>query len=224
MKKVKCIILLLLNLVAMPLLAEEKQKIDWSKVNPKNWFFKADSVSEVIVDITSVDQLLGEPIGGLRAKSIEKYMLKQAKRFNNLPNAKVSVVREGQIVKINIPMDMLFLPNDTVVSAVGSGKIIDVIADFVDEGLVDLLIATHWDNQGSSRYKVDITEKRAKAIYDAFVERELAKRLMPTLPLSDKYPIYNNDSFATRRLNKRVTFYFLPNDAMKRKARMFMLK
>ncbi len=224
MKKVQFITLLLLQLVAMPLLAEEKQKIDWSKVNPKNWFFSADSVSEVIVDITSVDQLLGEPIGGMRAKSIAKYMLNQAKRFNNLPNAKVSVVREGQVVKVNIPMDMLFLPNDTAVSAVGSGKILNVIADFLDEGLVNLLIATHWDNQGAPQYKIDITKKRAKAIYDAFEEREMAKRLMPTLPLSDKYPIYDNDTYETRRLNKRVTFYFLPNEAMERKARMFMLK
>ncbi len=224
MKKIHFILLLFLQLVTMPMQAEEKEKIDWSKVNPKNWFFSADSVSEVIVDITDVDQLLGEPITGRRAKSIEKYMLQQAKRFNNLPNAKVSVVRSGQVVKINMPMDMLFLPNDTAVSAVGSGKILDVIASFVDEGLVNLLIATHWDNQGAPNYKVEMTKRRAKAIYDAFLERGLATRLMPTLPLSDKYPIYENDTFASRRLNKRVTFYLLPNEAMKRKAGMFMLK
>ncbi len=224
MRKVQCIFLLLLQLVTMPLLAEEREKTGWSKVNPRNWFFSADSVSDVIVDITSVDQLLGAPISGRKAKSIESYMLNQAKRFNNLPNAKVSVVRSGQVIKVNIPMDMLFLPNDTAVSAVGSGKILDVMASFVEEGLVNLLIATHWDNQGAPQYKSDITEKRAKSIYDAFVERKVANRLMPTLSLSDKYPVYDNDSFETRRLNKRVTFYFLPNEAMERKARMFMLK
>ncbi len=199
--------------------------VNWQHLNPKHWveFVQAKVVTQP--DSTRMlDGLMGDTLTGKRAERVEAYMLDQAKRFNRIDDATVSLVRNGQVLKVNVPMDAFFYPNDSVVVGGDENKSLCSVLTFLNKGYTDLVVCVHWDDQGTLPYKQMITGSRLEAIVSWLQAEKVNEQLLGQFNYLDQQPLFDNDTMENRRRNRRVTFYFLPNKQMLKKARWSQVK
>lgn len=88
--------------------------------------------------------------------------------------------------------------------------IIDQIVDqMMSRPRLRFEIQGHTDNIGTQEYNQDLSEKRAKAVYDAIIERGIDERRLRSRGFGFSMPVAPNDSDENRALNRRTVFKIL---------------
>jgi len=127
----------------------------------------------------------------------------QKKQFNLIIEpAESKIVMPGNI----FPSGIKLSPN--------IGLVFDVIADRLDESQRTVAIIAHTDNvplrAGSAfRDNKHLSEERAKAVAEAFIERGIAKERLTYSGEGDSKPVATNTIKGNAR-NRRVELIFLP--------------
>ncbi len=70
-------------------------------------------------------------------------------------------------------------------------------------------IAGHTDDQGSDRYNMALSRKRARAVVDFLADNGVARDRIRYQGFGATHPIASNDTEAGRQLNRRVTFFVI---------------
>lgn len=65
-------------------------------------------------------------------------------------------------------------------------------------------ISGHTDNTGSETYNLDLSLKRAKAVYDYLVQQGIERSRLSYQGYGQKRPAYPNDTDLNRKLNRRI--------------------
>ena len=65
-------------------------------------------------------------------------------------------------------------------------------------------IGGHTDNKGKSAYNLDLSQKRAKAVYDYLIKNGVIATRMKYIGFGDTVPISTNDTEEGRALNRRT--------------------
>ena len=187
------------------------------------------------------DAAKGTAIGGKQGERIRAYMLTQAQRFKSIAGATVSTIRDGEIIKVSIPADKLFAPNDTTliglapkthkghtppdmaVATSTPAAPVDAwlrpVLTFMRKGYTRLIITSHTDDTGSATYLARMAEARARAVDGWMKQNGVAASMLSTFAFADAKPLYDNDSMLHRAANRRITFYLVPNEAMIKEAK-----
>jgi len=71
-------------------------------------------------------------------------------------------------------------------------------------------IGGHTDNVGSVDYNQQLSEKRAKSVYDYLMKAGIAKSRLLSKGYGSKQPIVENTSEENRQMNRRIEFKILP--------------
>ncbi len=71
-------------------------------------------------------------------------------------------------------------------------------------------IGGHTDNVGASDYNLQLSEKRAKSVYDYLLEAGIQKNRLFSKGYGQNKPIVKNNSEENRQLNRRIEFKILP--------------
>jgi outer membrane protein OmpA-like peptidoglycan-associated protein len=71
---------------------------------------------------------------------------------------------------------------------------------------IGIIIEGHTDNSGESGYNLDLSEKRAKAVYDYLVGNGGESERLSFKGYGQEKPIAANDSETNRQLNRRIEF------------------
>ena len=181
---------------------------DFKNLNPFNWL-KSSHTNDL-----SYESLHKDTIGGVAGKEIKIYMLRQAGRMKAADKeALVSVFRKGEVLKISIPSEYLFLPNDTLVASFADKKLNPVLT-LLNKNLTNLIVVGYSDNTGSKKYIKQISVQRANGVADWFSKKGIAENRMGVYALGDKHPVFDNKTMYNRSQNRRIVLYLVPNQKM----------
>ncbi len=143
----------------------------------------------------------------------------KVRSYLNIPNRKDTLFAEGDYNTSGLmPWDkigtaftrpILFDFNKSEIKP-ESAPIIDEIADvMLSDPKIQLEIQGHTDNVGGIEYNLTLSEARAKAVYDALIQRGVEARRLRYRGFGFSRPIASNDTEEGRAKNRRTEFVVL---------------
>jgi outer membrane protein OmpA-like peptidoglycan-associated protein len=130
----------------------------------------------------------------------------------------VEIMRDDEVIVITIPASQLFDPNDTVLNKLGEEQLKPFLRMLNNPGFYKLLLVMHSDNTGSSEYTLNLTRQRVNAIFDWFEENGSVDYVVP-YALGETDPIVDNNSVESRKTNRRLEIFLIPEQTMLQQAK-----
>ena len=149
---------------------------------------------------------------GIVGAGVGAYMdVQEAKLREQLQGTGVSVVREGDNIRLVMPGNITFMTDSynlrgdfyPVLNSVG-----EVLSKYAD---TTIRLTGHTDSTGSRQYNQTLSERRASSVADYLVTREVVRSRMLVQGVAFAQPIADNATGAGRAQNRRVELYILPN-------------
>lgn len=174
------------------------------------------------LDEMTKDELILSLDLGKHAPLVKKFQAKEATRLiNEKYNAKVNgcnieTMRNGEVIIITIPSDLLFLPNDTLLMAGSDEYLMPIRRYLKSPDMYRVLLVMHTDDTGSDVYTDNLSLARVDAIFGWFDEHVAdTTYLFPTASgASEPLPGISNNSAENRAKNRRLEVYLIPGTKM----------
>jgi len=154
-------------------------------------------------------------VGGLSGAAIGRYMDNQERDMRQaLASAEAaSIQREQNILAITFKADVMFDTNSSVIKP-GAYDEIDRVAKVLNSyPQTRIRIEGHTDSVGSETYNIDLSQKRAEAVKNALISRNVDPARLEVIGFGESKPIASNDTEVGRQLNRRVTTVIIPIEA-----------
>jgi outer membrane protein OmpA-like peptidoglycan-associated protein len=166
---------------------------------------------------TALGAIIGATAGGATGAVIGRQMDKQAEEIaKNVPDAKVLRVGEGIVVEFSSAVlfgfDQSSLSYDAKTSL---DKLVKVLDGYPD---TDIEIQGHTDSQGSLTYNQALSERRATAVAEYLVSKNVSVGRLAVIGFGETLPKYLNDTEDGRAQNRRVEFVITANEKMRAEA------
>ena len=152
-----------------------------------------------------------------QADRIQEFQYNMAVAFKQT-NYDVEIMRDDEVIVITIPASQLFDPNDTVLNKLGEEQLKPFLRMLNNPGFYKLLLVMHSDNTGSSEYTLNLTRQRVNAIFDWFEENGSVDYVVP-YALGETDPIVDNNSVESRKTNRRLEIFLMPEQTMLQQAK-----
>ena len=152
-----------------------------------------------------------------QADRIQEFQYSMAVAFKQ-SNYDVEIMRDDEVIVITIPASQLFDPNDTVLNKLGEEQLKPFLRMLNNPGFYKLLLVMHSDNTGSSEYTLNLTRQRVNAIFDWFEENGSVDYVVP-YALGETDPIVDNNSVESRKTNRRLEIFLIPEQTMLQQAK-----
>ncbi len=141
---------------------------------------------------------------------VRKYM-RNLKKDLVKRNYKAELVRDDEVVVIELPSDALFLPNDTLLWTGRASRLLDPLKSFFsDPDFFKIIISVNTDNTGSEAYNMQLAEARASSMNDWFESNSAPDLVYVSYAWGDQDPIMPNNTRDGRKANRRVELYLIP--------------
>ena len=155
--------------------------------------------------------LVGAGIGGLAGAGIGAYQDRQeAELRRQTVGTGVDVVREGDIIKLNLPDGVTFDFNRSEVKPQYFPALNNIAATLREYNQTIVEVSGHTDSVGSDAANQTLSERRAQSVTNYLVGQGLLKERFETVGMGERYPIASNDTDSGRALNRRVEIRLLP--------------
>lgn len=119
----------------------------------------------------------------------------------DLKGLKTMQTERGLVITLG---DVLFASNQTTLKP-GAAGTLEQIAKFMRKHPERrVLIEGHTDARGPEDYNLQLSERRAAAVRDALIQRQIDPRRIETIGFGETYPIGDNDTAAGMQKNRRV--------------------
>lgn len=148
---------------------------------------------------------------GAIGAGIGAYMdVQEAKLRQQLEGTGVSVVREGDNIRLVMPGNITFESDRSVLrgsfySVLNSVSL--VLAKYVD---TTLRVTGHTDSTGSDQYNQQLSQQRAQSVADYLVTQGVARERMYVQGMGESQHIADNATAEGRATNRRVELFILP--------------
>ena len=152
-----------------------------------------------------------------QADKVQAFQYEMAVAFKR-SNYDVEIMRDDEVIVITIPASQLFDPNDTVVNSLGDAQLKPFLRMLKNPGFYKMLLVMHSDNTGSPEYTLNLTRQRVNAIFDWFEENGSVDYVVP-YALGDTDPIVDNNSVESRKRNRRLEIYLMPEKTLLQQAK-----
>jgi len=154
----------------------------------------------------------GLVVGGLSGAAIGRYMDNQEREMRQaLANAEAaSIRREQDVLAVTFKSDFMFDVNAAEIKPGGYSEI-DRVGQVLNKyPQTRIRIEGHTDSTGAEDYNQQLSEKRAEAVKNALVVRNVDPARLETVGLGEASPIAGNDTEGGRQINRRVTVVIIP--------------
>jgi len=148
---------------------------------------------------------------GAIGASVGAYMDHQENELREqLVGTGVQVKREGHNIRLIMPNNITF---DTDRSDLRAsflevlGSIVKVLNHYPD---TMLNIVGHTDSTGSDAYNMTLSNKRANAVSQHLISRNVAPSRVSAMGAGERYPVASNQTAEGRALNRRVELSIAP--------------
>jgi len=168
-----------------------------------------------------IGAVIGGVVGGTAGVLIGNKMDKQAQKIEEeIPGAKVERIDDGILVTFDENSGVHFDTekyNITSTSAELLTKLANILKEYPD---TNVLVVGHTDSSGAAAYNMTLSERRANAVTNYFVQSKgLSSSRFTTTWFGEDQPIADNSTIDGRAKNRRVNVAIVPNDKMKADAK-----
>lgn len=169
-----------------------------------------------------IGAVIGGVVGGTAGVLIGNKMDKQAQKIEEeIPGAKVERIDDGILVTFDENSGVHFETekyNITPTSEVMLTKLANILKEYPD---TNVLVVGHTDSSGAASYNMTLSEKRAYAVTNYFVQSKgLSSSRFTTTWFGEDQPIADNSTAEGRAKNRRVNIAIVPNEKMKEDAKI----
>lgn len=160
--------------------------------------------------------LIGAVGGGLAGGLVGNYMDKQKKDFEKVlqPELNSGVVRVQKLPNNELLVGMTgatAFEVDSDVIKPGFYSTLDKIANVLNRyGKTELVIVGHTDSTGSDQHNQVLSEKRAGAVYEYLLSRNVIPQRLSAYGKGKTEPIATNETPEGRQRNRRVDITIIP--------------
>ena len=174
---------------------------------------------------TAIGAAIGGVVGGTAGALIGKKMDKQKKELEEqVKNAKIESVNDGQAIRVTFDSGILFATNSSTLTTTSQTSLRNFAANLKVNDQTDLLIIGHTDNTGSDRINDPLSLNRASSVRTFLTGQGVSSNRMRVEGKGSHEPVADNSTAAGRKENRRVEVYILPNKAMVEAAQNGTLK
>ena len=174
---------------------------------------------------TAIGAAIGGVVGGTAGALIGKKMDKQKKELEEqVKNAKIESVNDGQAIRVTFDSGILFATNSSTLTTTSQTSLRNFAANLKVNDQTDLLIIGHTDNTGSDRINDPLSLNRASSDRSYLAGKGVSSNRMRVEGKGSREPVADNSTAAGRKENRRVEVYILPNKAMVEAAQNGTLK
>ena len=174
---------------------------------------------------TALGAIIGGVVGGTAGTLIGKKMDKQKKELEEqVKNAKIESVNEGQAIRVTFDSGILFATNSSTLSSTSQNSLRSFAANLKANSQTDMLIIGHTDNTGSDRINDPLSLNRASSVRSFLSAQGVDSSRMRVDGKGSHEPVADNSTASGRKENRRVEVYIIPNKAMGEAAQNGTLK
>lgn len=159
-------------------------------------FFVGDGELDEILGTAAVGAGLGAGIG--------LYMDKQQQALEKIEDVEVERIDE-ETLRVNFDSDILFAVDSAILSGDAKSSLDAFARVMRDYPQTAILIQGYTDSTGSEEYNMQLSERRAKAVFNHLALREVDQGRMAAIGYGEGYPVADNASPAGRAQNRRVS-------------------
>jgi outer membrane protein OmpA-like peptidoglycan-associated protein len=160
--------------------------------------------------------LIGAVGGGLAGAGVGYYMDQQKQDLEKVlaterQNGAIQVEKmSDHMLKITMTDQTAFDVNSAVIKP-GFNGTVDKMAEVMNKyGKTTLSIVGHTDSTGAAQYNQDLSERRAQAVQQAFLQRGVIPERLSTAGRGESEPRASNTTDAGKQLNRRVEIVVEP--------------
>lgn len=155
--------------------------------------------------------LQGAAVGGALGGGAGYYMdTQEAKLRQQLRGTGVSVERQGDNINLIMPGNITFATNSADINQ-SFYPVLDSVVIVLKEFDKTIIVASgHTDSTGSDSYNQLLSEKRARAVSDYFLGKQILPARLESVGFGKTQPIASNDTPSGREQNRRVELTLVP--------------
>ena len=150
---------------------------------------------------------IGAALGGVAGNQIGAYMDSQEADLRNVMAASesASVTRSQNVLTATFKSNMFFDINSSTLKP-GAYSELDRVAKVLrDYPQTRIRVEGHTDTKGAAAYNMALSEKRAQAVADALVQRNVDPSRMQVMGFGESQPVSSSDAD-----NRRVNIVIIP--------------
>ncbi|HCO67183.1 MAG TPA: hypothetical protein DIT04_05425 [Dysgonomonas sp.] len=157
---------------------------------------------------------IGAVVGGGAGAIIGNKMDKQKKELEQINDAQVESINDGQALKVTFESGILFATNSSTLNTASQASLSQFASSLKNNPDTDIQIIGHTDSTGSDAINNPLSEKRAQAVYNYLLQSGVGGVRMTSVGMGSTQPVADNTSVAGRAQNRRVEVFILPNEKM----------
>jgi outer membrane protein OmpA-like peptidoglycan-associated protein len=168
---------------------------------------------------------IGAVVGGTAGVLIGKKMDKQKAELEQIQNAQVETVNDGQEIKVTFDSGLLFATGSSTLTQASKNSLSQFAASLQANPDTDVHIYGHTDSSGGDKINIPLSQQRADAVKNYLTTQGsvLSSRLV-TQGFGSSQPVAAEDAKGVQALNRRVEIYIVANEKMKQEAAAGTLK
>jgi outer membrane protein OmpA-like peptidoglycan-associated protein len=167
---------------------------------------------------------VGAVVGGAAGALIGNKMDKQKKELEQIKDAQVESVNDGQAIKVTFASGILFQTSSSKLNDASKTALTQFSSSLKANPDTDVEIYGHTDSNGGDKVNVPLSQKRADSVKTFLEGQGISGIRLATAGVGSSQPVAQEDAKGVQALNRRVEVYILPNAKMKADAEAGTLK
>ena len=112
-------------------------------------------------------------------------------------------IKTGNSVRLN---NIFFEFNSSSLTQDSKTELNKIIRFLMNNPAVKINISGHTDDQGTEAYNMDLSEKRAKAVYDFLINQNINPKTLTFKGYGESIPLIDNIDEESKKMNRRIEF------------------
>ena len=155
--------------------------------------------------------MIGAGIGGLAGGAVGAYQDRQeAELRRQTAGTGIDVVRDGDIIKLNLPDGVTFDFNRTELKPQFYPALNNVAATLREYNQTMVEVSGHTDNVGTEAVNQRISEQRAQNVASYLIGQGLQRERFEVAGYNFRHPVADNSTEQGRAKNRRVEIRLIP--------------
>ncbi|MDR3338646.1 MAG: OmpA family protein [Candidatus Symbiothrix sp.] len=167
---------------------------------------------------------IGAVVGGAAGALIGVKMDKQKKELEQIENAKVEAINDGQAIKVTFDSGILFATNSSTLNQASKAALTQFANSLKSNPDTDVEIYGHTDSTGSDKINIPLSEQRAGSVKTFLLEQSILASRLTTAGFGSSQPVSDNATSIGKQANRRVEVFIIPNAKMIKDAQEGTLK
>ncbi|MDR0613807.1 MAG: OmpA family protein [Dysgonamonadaceae bacterium] len=167
---------------------------------------------------------IGAVVGGAAGALIGNKMDRQKKELEQIKDAQVESVNDGQAIKVTFDSGILFATNSSALNQASRNSLTQFANSLKSNPDTDVHIYGHTDSTGGDNINIPLSNQRAGSVESFLSGQGIPTARMTAEGLGSSQPVADNGTTAGRQQNRRVEIYIVPNQKMIQDAQSGTLK